>query len=355
MPRHVPKVSIVMLHWRGLADTQRCLASLSRLVYPNWDLVLVLNGADEEDGQVLRAQLPASAHVIALSRNSGFAAGCNIGATVAIEQGSDFVLLLNNDTEVDPDLLTALTNSAAKDSSIGILGAKTYNIGTNLLQFTVGDVNMWRGWAKNRGSARRDVGQFDQPTDAQFVQGSCLMARSSLIQHIGLLDETFFAYWEETDLCFRARRAGYRVIYEPRARVWHQSSRVSPSPLRLYYLLRNNIYFVSKHARWFHWFTFVPFFIGYSVPAQATRAFLKYPRATAGAVGRGIADGVALVLRGGRTRRRLTRGTQREATAQRPAPASGGTVSAESKEISSHPAIKTLGMETCCGQFIVRS
>lgn len=290
-----PRAAIVILHWRGLDDTLACLESLASLTYPDWNLVLVLNGASQDDNQVLSHQVPSSALVLRLPVNEGFARGCNIGIDAAISQlGADFVLLLNNDTVVHSGLLTSLVVRALADPDTAIVGARTYDLGANRLQFTLGHVDLWRGRAYNRGNGQEDVGQFAETRETEFVQGACFLIRSSALNQIGVLDETFFAYWEETDLCLRARECGFKVVYEPNAVVWHHAGRSSASHQKLYYLLRNNIYFMRKHAKWYQWLTFLPYFVLRTTPVQMLFPFLEHPRATIRAVLSAYRDGFRL-------------------------------------------------------------
>lgn len=290
-----PHVSIVILHWRGIDDTLACLDSLESLTYPQWNLVLVLNGASETDTQVLDRRMPESARMIRLPENIGFAAGCNAGIDEAVSRcGAEFVVLLNNDTYVDPGLVTALVERALSSSRAAVVGAKTYDFGSKVLQFALGRVDLWRGRTYHVGWGQEDIGQFTVACETDFVQGSCLLVRSCALDRIGLLDETFFAYWEETDLCLRAREAGFTVLYEPEAHVWHHASRSSASYQKLYYLLRNNIYFMRKHARWYQWLTFLPYFVLHTTPVQTLCPFLEHPRETLKAVLSAYKDGFRL-------------------------------------------------------------
>ncbi len=290
-----PRVVIVVLHWRGLFDTIECIESLRSIRYPNWDLVLVLNGASEADSSRLITEVPPSSRIIRLPQNQGFARGSNLGITMAVtELNADYVLLLNNDTVVEPDFLGFLVARAESDSQVGVVGAKTYYFGSWRLQFTIGNIDLWRGRLYHLGDGEEDIGQFDQPSLSGYVQGSCLLIRASLLDCVGLLDEAFFAYWEETDFCLRVRSNGFRVFYEPRAVVWHKTARSSASTTKLYYLLRNNIYFARKHTQWYQWITFLPYFMIRTTPVLSFYVFLDDPLGTFRAVAAAYHDGLRM-------------------------------------------------------------
>lgn len=188
----------------------------------------MFNGASAEDEAQITAKIPSSSHIIRLSRNEGFAKGCNVGMTVAIQDlDADYVLLLNNDTVVDPDFIDFLVGAAEADKQVGIVGAKTYYYRSKKFQFALGKLDLWRGRAHQYGSGQEDVGQFDQRCETDYVQGACFLIKATVIAQIGLFDTAFFAYWEETELCIRARAGGYKIVYEPKAVIWHRVTRSS--------------------------------------------------------------------------------------------------------------------------------
>lgn len=285
-------VAIVVLHWKGLSETTACLESLGSLTFRNWDLVLVLNGACQTDSELLRSSLPPNSHVLQLTHNQGFTGGCNAGIHFALDElGSDFVLLLNNDTVVDKDLLSHLMSCAEEEPRNGVVGAKTFDHATSCLQFTVGRLLLWRGVAHSLANGQEDRGQFNAASVSDYVQGSCMLIRADVLRQVGYLDEQYFAYWEETDFCVRARRAGYQITYEPRAVVWHKGGSSSASTQVLYYLLRNNIYFMRKHARWYQWLTFLPYFVFKTTPFQSAKPFVGDPFSTLLSIARGYYHG----------------------------------------------------------------
>ena len=137
-----------------------------------------------------------------------------------------YILILNNDTVVDKSLLDNLVVQAESDKMIGFVGPKTYYYNyhgrTDVINFSGGRLDIWRGNSYPIGYQEIDLGQYDTITSVDYVEGSCFLARTELFEKIGYFDKNFFTYWEETDLCMRAIKAGYRLVYMPGAKIWHK-------------------------------------------------------------------------------------------------------------------------------------
>jgi GT2 family glycosyltransferase len=247
-----PKVSIIILNWNGLQDTIECLESLEKVTYGNYEVVVVDNGSKGNDVEVLRKRFGDYICVIGNDENYGFAEGNNIGMRYALEKDNpDYLLLLNNDTVVDPDFLSALAAAAESDPTIGIVGPKVYFHGEpDRLQCAGAKINWWAGTTHLIGCGEVDTGQFDKMRDVDCLIGCALMIRRRMLEEVGLLYAGYFAYFEETDWCARYRRAGYRLSYAPQARIWHKRrlalGRVDE--VRLYYRTRNRFLFMKRNA-----------------------------------------------------------------------------------------------------------
>ncbi len=249
-----PRVSIIILNWNGLEDTIECLESLKQITYPNYDVIVVDNGSAGNDAEALNERFGQYIHVIENDRNYGFAEGNNIAIGHALASGADYVLLLNNDTVVDACFLSELVDVAESESSIAIVGAKTYLYDDpNRIQLAWIKMSLWRGRAFHIGSMEIDRGQYDTITEVDCVQGSCFLVKRQAVEKLGLLDARYFYLWEEADYCFRAKRAGYKVVYAPGAKIWHKVSRAGRKSMSFYqyYFTRNGFWFMKRHAtRW---------------------------------------------------------------------------------------------------------
>lgn len=250
-----PKVSIIILNWNGLEDTVGCLESIRKITYPNYHVIVVDNGSEGDDVEVLREKFGDYIHIIENNKNYGFAEGANIGMRYALDNlGPDFFLLLNNDTVVAPDFLGELMKVALSDQRIGILGPKIYYYDEpEKVWFAGGNINYWLGRFWHRGIGRTDCGQFDDIVDVDFVSGCCMLASGAVVSDVGLLDGAFFFGTEDYDISIRSARGGFRVLYVPGSKIWHKIGRSTgrtgrkPIPFVAYYGTRNHFILMGKH------------------------------------------------------------------------------------------------------------
>ena len=225
-----------------------CLDSLAGLTYPGWFAVLVDNASDDGTPEAVRRSYP-DVTVIECAENTGFAGGNNIGIREALTRGAEFILLLNNDTTVDPNLLGYLVSAMTTRPTVGIAGALMLYAEPRDTVWSAGGRLDWRGQSVQIGQGEPESA-FTEIAPVDFVVGCGLMARSALFSTVGLLDEAFFLYYEETDWCARVRDAGWEIVTQPRARLWHKVSRATgaQSPLTLYYMRRNQLLYLRKHG-----------------------------------------------------------------------------------------------------------
>lgn len=229
-------VYIVVLNYRNFADTVECVRSLERLVYRNFKIVVVDNGSPNESEEVLRRAFPHHT-VLQSGANLGYAGGNNVGLRFAFENGADFALILNNDTLVEPDLLSQLVDCAESDARIGLVG------GMVIREDTLKPCRMsarripplmeifWnRGWGRwlgiHSGLWRRSyyegLESFDRPARVDIVSGACMMLRRELVAEVGFLDEKTFLFWEEFILAEKIRQSSFVTMLAPSARVIHK-------------------------------------------------------------------------------------------------------------------------------------
>jgi GT2 family glycosyltransferase len=291
---HYPKVSVIVLNWNGLEDTVECLESLKRITYPNCEVIVVDNGSKGDDADELARGFGDYIHLIRNEKNYGYTGGNNIAIKYAMDNSKpDYVLVLNNDTVVHPDFLTRMVEVAEGNASIGIVGPKIcYHNRPDRIQSVGAKVNMRTGQAHPIGVGEVDAGQYDAALEVDYVSGSCMLAKAEVIQKVGLFDESYFCYWDETDYCLRTREAGCRVICVPQAKIWHKApGKVSGLPY--YYMARNNFKFMRKHATRGQYRTFLSYYLGYHLWLM-TGACLLYHRDAGRLLGlyRGMRDGL---------------------------------------------------------------
>jgi len=244
-----PKVAIILLNWNGKKDTLECLASLEKASYPNREVIVVDNGSHDGSVQVIREQFPTIL-LIETFHNLGYAGGNNAGIDHAMRRGAEYILLLNNDTVVEPDFLSHMVASAEEKPRGGIFGAKILRYKEpEILDHMAGCWNGKRAEFDSLGYGMRDRGQFDAMQETDYVCGCAFLLRRSVVERVGKLDPNFFLLWEETDLCARAKRAGFEIWLTPKAVVWHKvSASFSGKALMHYYWWRNRLLWMRKNC-----------------------------------------------------------------------------------------------------------
>jgi GT2 family glycosyltransferase len=261
-----PKIVIIVLNWNGRDLTLRCLHSLQMLDYANVSVLVVDNGSGDDSIAAISKAFP-TVEVIALPENLGYARGNNAGLGIALKHSPDWVMFLNNDTEVDKDVLSEFMLAAERFPDGGILGPKTYyGGGEQIIWYAGGELSMPLGLTKHRGIREYDHGQYDEPGRTDFVSGCCLMIREDLVRQLGGFNPVYSMYNEDVDLCYRAHRLGAASYYVPDAVVWHHvsSSLGGELSLRKVWLKwRSSMRFFGTYAKPWHWITILLYQILY--------------------------------------------------------------------------------------------
>ena len=253
-----PKVVVILLNWNNAHFTAPCIRSLEKSDYSNMHILVVDNGSQDGSPEALQNDFPNLA-LIRNGQNLGFAAGNNVGIRAALEMGAEYVLILNNDTEVDSGLIRELVSMCEADHSIGISTPKMYFMNPpNVIWFAGSTVNLWTGTSNHIGCGEIDRGQFDAIAEPGFATGCCFLVRADVLKRLGGFEERFFIYSEDADFSLRCRKAGYRIVFNPRGKLWHKESGTMAkngggpgarqSPLQHYLKARNGIFVVRRHA-----------------------------------------------------------------------------------------------------------
>ena len=215
-----PRVTVVIPNWNGRKFLDLCLTSLRRQSFQNFETILVDNGSTDDSVTYVEQNFP-EVRVLSLDENRGFSAAVNAGI---LASRSEYVALLNNDTEADPGWLETLIGSADSCPEAGFFASKLVDFWDRRLLDGAGDVLRRSGLPYRLGHGELDRSQYDS---LAFVFGACAAAalyRRSMLDDVGLFDEDFFAYCEDGDLSFRAQLAGYRCLYVPGAIIYHIGS-----------------------------------------------------------------------------------------------------------------------------------
>ena len=254
-----PLVAVIVVNWNGKAMTRDCLRSLEQVAYRNRSVIVVDNGSTDGSVDALTHEFPGVTF-LPLPENRRFAGGSNVGIRHALSAGAEMVVLLNNDTTVDPAFLTYMVECQRSDPRCAMVAPKIYYFREpERIWFAGGRVSFWTGTLSHVGIRQQDLGQYDTSRPIAYATGCCLLATRDLCEKVGLLDEAYRMYAEDADWSLRARRSGYCIVFEPRARVWHKISVSSGGHLSWYKLRHkewSNMRFMARHASWYHWLTF---------------------------------------------------------------------------------------------------
>jgi GT2 family glycosyltransferase len=248
-------IAVVIVNWNGRSLLDACLGSVLAQTPPPELIFVVDNASTDGSAEYVRASWPAVS-VLETGANLGFAEGNNVGIRAALARGAETILLLNNDAQLLPDALAYLSGSLERggDEVWAAAPKIVYRATPDVIWAAGGMFDWWRGVVVDRGLNERDVGQYDRPERVESATACCLLVRSVAFREVGLLDESYFMYFEDAEFSARLARAGRGIAYEPRARVLHDVFGSSggapnrPSRVALYYSTRNRSRFITRHA-----------------------------------------------------------------------------------------------------------
>lgn len=246
-----PLVFIILVNWNGKTVTLDCLDSLANISYKNFRILVVDNASSDGSAQAIRER-HSGVIVLEQKENLRFAGGNNVGMRYALEHGAELLCLLNNDTTVDKNFLTYLVTRMTSDKNIGMVAPKIYyHDEPNRIWFAGGEISMWTGTMKHTGIRELDHGQHDTSKAIDYTTGCCIVTKREVVERVGMLDESFFIYTEDADWSMRVRRAGYSIVYEPQAKIWHKLSVTSGGHLSFFKMKNkfiSNLRFFFRYA-----------------------------------------------------------------------------------------------------------
>lgn len=215
-----PKVSIIIANYNGGQVLVDCINSVKNINYPNFEVVLVDdNSSDDSLNRAIKIKGKLNLKTVRNKKNLGFVGANNEGVKYATEK---YVLLLNNDTSVSKDLLLKLVSEMEKDPTIGAVQPKIRMMDDHSLLDNAGSFLTKSGFLIHWGYGKKDSKEFDKKRILFSAKGACLMTRKEIIDRVGLFDEDFVSYMEESDYCFRVWLAGYKVLYIPTTFIYHK-------------------------------------------------------------------------------------------------------------------------------------
>ena len=274
MSNNLPKVFVIILNYNGKNTIKECLASVFQSDYPDFETVMVDNNSQDGSFELAKNSFP-KAHFIKNEKNLGFAAGNNVGIRFALEKMADYVFLLNNDAAVFKNTLSDLIKIAQrrKSEKIGIFSPVIFKGDSKDIWFAGGKINWMRMRTEHKicstehavcsmghkilGSYAARGAKHPMP-DAQYklqttdyITGCAMLAKKEVFKKIGLFDENFFLYYEDADLCVRAKKEGFKSAVAAGAKVKHCERSEENKKAKTYWLVVSGIYFFQKNSPWF--------------------------------------------------------------------------------------------------------
>jgi GT2 family glycosyltransferase len=295
--------TVIVLNFNGEHLLPACLDSLAKQTGIEIDTVVVDN-ASTDGSAALVAQKYPRVRFLALSKNCGFSAANNVALRDALSRGSEYAILLNNDTFAAPDFISQLLEVIERDPKIAVVCPKIYFAHQpETLWYAGGDFSLWTGATRHRGWKEIDHNQFDHNLKITQATGCAMLVRRSAIQEVGLLDEQFWIYAEDLDWSVRFSKRGYRLAFVPKAHLWHLDGATNVRVLgkgseekRQFLSTRNMVFLARKHVRWWQVPTHV---IGFTVHHIAFYTALRLWRRdfrALWAIYRGLGEGLRTAL-----------------------------------------------------------
>ncbi len=239
--KNYPKVFIVILNYNGKDVIKKCLASVFKIDYPNFEVVVVDNNSADGSLELAKTNF-SKANFIKNETNLGFSAGNNVGIRFALERMADYVLLLNNDTEVEKDFLAKLIEVGKKNKNFGLLSPVIFDQNKKIW-FSGGRIS----WLRMKSFHKTKAVTKDY-YESEFITGCAMLARSEVFKKIGLLDEDYFLYWEDADFSARAGKSGFKNIVVSGSWVYHFEKSEETQKNKTYWLVVSGLIFFKKNS-----------------------------------------------------------------------------------------------------------
>lgn len=246
-----PKVIIILVNYNNYKDTIDCIKSLRRVQYPNFHVLIIDNCSTDNSFERLKKEIKKES-ILLSPTNKGFSNGNNIGIKWALDNGFDYILLLNNDTTVEPDFLDYLILTAESYKGNAIVTSNIYYYDQKeTIWYGGGSFNEITGRVVHIGINKKDIYKEKKPQEVSFISGCCMLFSTKIVTDIGYLSDDYFLYCEDLDYCCRARSNGYKLIYNPKSVIYHKVSSSTKKMPRLvgYYLVRNKFIIIRKFIK----------------------------------------------------------------------------------------------------------
>ena len=248
-----PPVGVVIVNWNLKDSLRETLRSFRKVNYPGLQIVVSDNASSDGSVEMVRSEFP-EVHLMTREKGLGYAKGASLGVEYLLDKAK-YIFSTTNDVEVDPDMITRLVDYAEQNPAAGMIGTKIYFFDRpNVIWHAGARINPIHGHSFHFGWERTDHGQHDQVRECDYVTGCGVLLRSEAIQKTGAFKEDLIFYFEDADLCYRVRAAGYKIVYLPTAKMYHkvETTLANNRGLQLHYSTRNGLYLLQTHRVGFY-------------------------------------------------------------------------------------------------------
>jgi len=217
-------IKILILNWNGKHLLKSCLHSVNKIDYSNYSVMVIDNGSTDNSVEMVKEKYP-QVDIIELKKNYGFSGGYNRCFTQLRDEYSEMVLLLNNDTEIDSNILRSFIQAKDKYGDNNLYGGKIfYKNHPEKIWYAGGNVNLKYAKISHRGIRQTDSEEYSKPMQTDYITGCCLLTSMEVINQLNGFDERFNMYGEDVDFCLRAKKEGMDCYYWPDAKLYHHVS-----------------------------------------------------------------------------------------------------------------------------------
>ncbi|WP_206811179.1 glycosyltransferase family 2 protein [Paradesulfitobacterium ferrireducens] len=247
---NLPVVYFIILNFNAAQETLSCVASLEQITYPYYRVIVVDNCSTDNSWEILNHSL--SRHTLLRSDgNYGYAHGNNLGIQYALAQGAEYICILNNDVEAEADFLEPLIHTLASNPEVGMAGPTICDFYNRAqIQAMGASLSLYSGLAQGIAKGKPYAGIRGQMREVDYLGGACFVVKAKVLAQTGLIPENYFLFFEETELCLKAQRLGYKLVCLHASRVYHKRSATISKyqGLGYYFLNRNRVVFMRRNA-----------------------------------------------------------------------------------------------------------
>lgn len=243
------KIGIILVNFNGKLYNEQCINSIKLSTYSNYSIYVVDNNSSDNSVEILKEKFRDGITIIENDDNLGFSCANNIGIKKALDDGCNYILMLNNDTVIENNMIEEMLDISLKNHGSVVSPKIYYYDNKHIIWSAGGNINWVKGLPIQYGIDKVDSNEFSYEREVQFATGCCILIPKGVIEKIGLLSDKYFLYYEDTDYSIRMINGGVKIIYAPNAKMYHKvsaSTGGSKSKLLIYYMTRNRLLFNKK-------------------------------------------------------------------------------------------------------------